>query len=85
MLCSANQLIMCLQRVKQLYQDANLGQKFKVVKFIELNHRLENDVPMIKSDVTTVTDGWNIQYRDKKLVCINVKHKCKGRVGCSFN
>ena len=63
-------LIMCLQRVKQLYQDANLGRNFKVVKFIEISDG-KCAVPVIKPNITTVADGWNMQYCDSKLVCIN--------------
>ena len=61
---------MCLQRVKQLYQDANLGQNVKVVKFISIHEGLKTDVPVIKPNITSVTDGWNMQNRDCKMVCV---------------
>ena len=54
-----------------MYQDANLGLNFKVVKFISINEVLETDIAVIKPDITAGADGWNIQYRDMKMVCIN--------------
>ena len=59
---------MCLQIVKQLYQDANLGQHFEVVNFINVNDGLRTHVPVIKPDITAVKDGWNMQHRDYKKV-----------------
>ena len=61
---------MCLQRVKQLYQDANLGQNFKIVKFIEMSDG-KCVVPMIKPDITAVGDGWNVQHKYHKMVCLH--------------
>ena len=62
---------MCSQRVQQLYQDANLGKKFKVEKFIKIYYGTENNILVIKPIIILVANGWNIGYNDFKMVCID--------------
>ena len=58
---------MCFQRVKQLFQDANLGQTIEVVKFSKFD---KGTMHVIKPDITEVGDGWNMTHKEFIWVCI---------------
>ena len=59
----------CFQRVKQLYQDANLGQTIKNVKFSKFHNGAVGTIDVIKPDILTVANGWNMTHHEFIWVC----------------
>ena len=67
--CNYYHILFLLQRVKQFYQDANLGPTISDVQFTATVSK-----PMINPSIKAVSKGWNVVHNGLKKVCNELMH-----------